>query len=182
MSTYADAAASSGPIGAEKIPEPPKVKNTSNPNGNVETLDEDEFEEFKKKTNAAVDRGAKKVKDLSKDANENGEAYLNKFIASVKTGINNVTKSVRDFTANFGDNSTQLVAKASEEFKNPVVITQALVGISGLVAGYMTYLERHRIHSDNRVVLATHGAIITGLIVADGYLFQKYYPQYKSKK
>ena len=182
MSTYADAAASSGPIGAEKIPEPPKVKSTSNPNGNVETVDEDEFDELKKKANDAVDRGAKKVKDFSKEANENGEAYLNKFIASVKAGINNVTKNVRDFTANFGDNSTQLVAKASEEFKNPVVITQALVGISGLVAGYMTYLERHRIHSDNKVVLATHGAIITGLIVADGYLFQKYYPQYKSKK
>mmetsp|Transcript_7032 Transcript_7032/g.7025 ORF Transcript_7032/g.7025 Transcript_7032/m.7025 type:complete len:183 (+) Transcript_7032:253-801(+) len=182
MSTYADAAASSGPIGAEKIPEPPKVKNTSNPNGNVETLEEDEFEEFKKKTHEAVDRGAKKVKEFSREANENGEAYLNKFIASVKKGINNVTKSVSDFTANFGDNSTQLLAKASEEFKNPVVITQALVGISGLVAGYMTYLERHRIHSDNKVVLATHGAIITGLIVADGYLFNKYYPQYKSKK
>lgn len=182
MSTYADAAASSGPTGAEKIPEPPTFKSTTDPNGKVETLDEDEFKEFKRKTHDAVDRGAKKVKDFSKEANDNGEAYFNRFISSVKTGISNVTKSVSDFTANFGDNSTQLLAKASEEVKNPIVITQALVGISGLVAGYVTYLERHRIHSDNRVVLATHGAIITGLIVADGYLFQKYYPQYKSKK
>lgn len=182
MSTYADAAASSGPIGAEKIPEPPKVKSTSNPLGNVETLAEEEFEEFKKKTHEAIDTGKKKVQEFSKEANEQGEAYLNQVITSIKAGINNITKSVSDFTANFGDNSAQLLARTSEEFKNPVVITQALVGISGLVAGYVTYLERHRIHSDNKAVLATHGAIITGLIVADSYLFNKYYPQYKDKK
>lgn len=176
MSSYADAAASSGPIGAEKLPNPPQVKSTTNPHGNVETLPEEEFNKLKKESQEELKKLKKvaneAVGDFRKELDEierQGESYYNKFIKYVKDTYNDLSSKVQTTS------SKSIV----EEIKNPVVITQALVGLGGLVAGYFTYLERHRIKSENKIVLATHASIITGLILVDGYLFKTYYPKYK---
>lgn len=177
--SYADAAASSGPIGAEKVPAPPQLEKTTNPAGNVETVPDDEFKKIKKNSKAEAERlraeGREHVKDFKKelhDLEEEGKSYLTKFINCARTRISGLVDSV----------SNTSVESVAEEFKNPVVVAQALVGLGGLVAGYFTWLERHRINTDNRVVVATHSAIITGLILVDGYLFKTYYPQFNKRK
>ncbi|KAK7684765.1 hypothetical protein QCA50_012007 [Cerrena zonata] len=87
MSSYADAAASSGPIGAEKLPSPPQVKSTTNPHGNVETLPEEEFNKLKKESQEELKKLKKvaneAVGDFRKELDEierQGESYYNKFI------------------------------------------------------------------------------------------------------
>lgn len=181
--SYADAAASSGPIGAEKIASPPQVKHTTDPSGSVETLPEDEFNKLKKdaekEAKKAKAAGKEHIGDFKKelhDLEERGEGYLNCFIKTVKSKYNDVSSYISKNT------NSEKIASLQLELKNPVVITQALVGLGGVIGGYFTYLERHRIKSDNKVVLATHGAIITGLILIDGYLFKTYYPKYDKKK
>lgn len=177
--SYADAAASSGPLGADKLPSPPQLERTTSPAGNVETVSQDEFKKIKKNAKAEAERlraeGREHVKDFKKelhDLEEEGKSYLARLIKSARAHISAWSDAI---------NNTSLETTA-EEFKNPVVVAQALVGLGGLVAGYFTWVERHRINTDNRVVVATHGAIITGLILVDGYLFKTYYPQYNKRK
>lgn len=178
--SYADAAASSGPIGADKLPSVPKVESKSDPSGAVEVLPEEDFKKLKKDVKDATkeisDASKQTLGDISKDLKDlekEGASYLEKFIKSVKSSYSDLTSYISTKT------SSETAVTIKEELKNPVVLSQIAVGLSGVVAGYFTYLERHRIKSENKIVLATHGAIITGLILVDGYLFKTYYPKYK---
>lgn len=178
--SYADAAASSGPIGAEKLPSVPKVQSKTQPSGSVETVSEEDFAKLKKDAKAAAkeisDTSKQTLGDISKELKDlegKGQGYLDKLIQTVKSSYADLSAYVSSKT------NSESAVTIKKELQNPVVVSQILVGASGLVAGYLTYLERHRIKSENKVVLATHGAIITGLILVDGYLFKTYYPKYK---
>ncbi|CUM67834.1 uncharacterized protein PRCAT00005542001 [Priceomyces carsonii] len=123
------------------------------------------------------DEFKKEVDDLEKE----GKTYFNKLVAFIKEKSSCASKV---FSANFKEGqkkTSAALAKTSEEFQNPVVIAQALVGVTGVFAGYLTYLERHRIDTDNKLVLGIHGSIITGLVLLDGFLFRKYYPKFDKK-
>lgn len=188
--SYADAAASSGPIGAEKIPEPTTVK-SSPVSGNIEVVAEDKFDELKKAAESDAAKVEKDAKAFEKKAKKDIKNFENKakdeysdLVALLSKKYQEASAYASQFFSNLGDNTSKAVAKTSTELENPVVVIQAVAGISGIVAGYIGYLERHRIRTDSNVVLAIHGAVITGLIGLDVYLFGKYYPQYdkKSKK
>lgn len=171
--SYANAASSSGPTGhPDPLPKPQEVKTTGKPHGNVETVAEDKFNQIKKKVNEAKPTDAQ-VEDFKKevhDAEERGKNFVvelwNRVVASVTKTADQVNKDA-------------YVTRAKYELQNPVVVAQVLAGIGGAVAGYIGYLERHRIRSENRLVVATHGAIITGLVALDVVLFRTYYPQYR---
>lgn len=174
--SYAEAAKSSGPIGAEKIPSPPTLEKTTDPNGSVEVVPPEELAEVKKKARKYAEQGKKKAGELRKEFEElesEGKTYLDKLIKAVKK---NYAEAVDYVSANFNTNT---LVSAKEELKNPVVVSQVLVGLGGIAAGYFTYLERYRIKTDNKFVVATHAAIITGLVVLDGYLVKTYYNKYK---
>lgn len=113
------------------------------------------MEDFKKEVHDAEERGKNFVVQL-----------WNRVVATVTRTADRV-------------NNDAYVTRAKYELQNPVVVAQVLAGIGGAVAGYIGYLERHRIRSENRLVVATHGAIITGLVALDVVLFRTYYPQYR---
>lgn len=171
--SYANAASSSGPTGnPDPLPKPTEVKSSGKPHGNIETVAEDKFNKLKKKVNDNKP-SQEQVEDFKKelhDAEERGKNFLvnlwNKVVATVSSTAGRI-------------NQDATVARAKTELQNPVVVAQVLAGIGGAVAGYIGYLERHRIRSENRLVVATHGAIITGLVALDVVLFKTYYPQYR---
>lgn len=185
--SYADAAASSGPIGAEKIPEPARLQETPNPSGsgNIESVSQKKFDKLKQETEksrahleADVERAKKEAKELEKKAKKEGK----KLLELLKQGYADAGKYFAEFSQNVSETTNAALTKTLKELENPVVVIQALAGIGGLVAGYVTYLERHRIRSDSNTVLGIHAAIITGLIGLDAYLFGKYYPKYDKKQ
>lgn len=178
MSTYADAAASSGPTGGNVV-EPHKG-------------DSQETKQVKKDINNAAEKASDKAEELSKEAKKAGK----KATKDVKKELDELEKASAPYLesiANFVKEkynclSSTLSSKLSkenlkatgEEFKNPVVLGQLAVIVGGATAGLYVYSERARIRSDNKYVVAIHAGIITGLVLADGFIFSKLYE--KSKK
>lgn len=181
--SYAEAAKSSGPIGAEKIPPPPTVEK-SQPQGNIEVIPESKLSEFQTNEKQKIDMS--KVKDFSKDvekeieeAKARGEDLLSKLIKNLKASFTKINSKVYDLGVTTKTETVKFSEFAINEFKNPVVVIQSLVGVSAIVAGYFGYLERHRVNYNNNLTLGIHASILTGLVLADGYLFNKFYPKYK---
>ena len=177
MSTYADAAHLSGPAGAEKIPEPAKLEQTFTPGegSNIQTAAPKEVEKLKKQGKEAAKEISKEAKKVEKDLKKSeGDA-----LEVVKKYYLKVSALVQSLLASLSSSTVELTKTSQKELENPVVVAQVVAGASALAAGYVVYLERHRIKSDNPVVIGIHSAVITGLIGLDVLLFRKYYPQYK---
>lgn len=187
--SYAEAAASSGPTGAEKLPSPPEVETTIEPKGNVEVVPEKEFEKLKKDAKS-------KTEDLKKDVSKEAEKLSKKakkwedegasFLQKVWSQLVATTTEAKDQVCAFGSSivpKSQVAAdRVLVELQNPVVVVQSLVGVSAAIATYFGIKESHRVQSESKLVIGVHAAIITGLIAADAFLFKKYYPQYDKKK
>lgn len=185
MSSYAEAAASSGPIGADKLPSPPQVHSTSDPSGSVEVLEDEEFEkekqEFEKKSRDYVKEATEEISKDINDIEDRGKGLIGQISASLKKSKETLCYHLGNAFKKTSETSSCALVKTSEELKNPVVIAQSLVTVAGAASGYLLYLERHRINTDNKVVLGIHASVITGLILVDGYLFSKFYPKYDKK-
>lgn len=180
MSSYAEVAAESGPIGAEKIPQPAQVERTSEPRGSVETVPKEEFEKIKKQAlqaaNDAVAAGKAHVEDFRKELKETEELLkprVEKAVGYLKEKYSAAAAYISSFV------SKDSVNAAGKELQNPVVVGQLAVVAGGATACYFVSQERARINSDNKYVVAIHAGIITGLILADVYVFQQLYPKYK---
>ncbi|ODV77595.1 uncharacterized protein CANTADRAFT_56556 [Suhomyces tanzawaensis NRRL Y-17324] len=187
--SYAEAAASSGPTGANKLPSPPKVKQTSDPSGNVETVNAKEFEKLKKQGKQEAhdiieknNEKAKRVEEELEKLEREGKSILNKVIASLQDGAAQLSQYFNGAGAKLQSESCTVVSRTATELQNPVVVAQALVGVTGAIAGYFAYLERKRINTESGLVLGIHASVITGLVLADGYLFNKFYPKYDKKR
>lgn len=180
--SYAEAAASSGPIGEGKVPPVPQVKPSSQPKGNIEVVPEEQLKEFKPK----VDEAKAKVEDFSKDVEEaakreeeKGKDFLSKLYAKLSDNLKVANKKITDVGISSFNATKDVGRQAAHELQNPVVIVQTLVGLTGAVTGYYAYLERNRIDYSNKITLGLHAAVITGLVLVDGFLFNKFYPEYK---
>ncbi|KAG7195557.1 uncharacterized protein KQ657_003324 [Scheffersomyces spartinae] len=186
--SYAEAAASSGPAGAKKIPSPPQVETTIEPKGNVEVVPEEEFEKLKKDAKVKVNELKKDAKEkkeqLSKKAKEwedEGASFLKKVWDQIVLTASQTKELVYSFTSNIVPQTQVAADRALVELQNPVVVVQGLLGITAAIAGYFGIKECHRIHSESKLVIGVHAAIITGLITADSFFFNKYYPVYDKK-
>lgn len=180
MSSYAEVAAESGPIGADKLPVPAQLETTTEPLGSVETVPEEEFEKIKKKTldaaNDAVASGKAYVEDLKKELKEVEE--------ELKPCVEKAVSYVKEKYAAAAAYLSTLVTKDSvdcvgKELQNPVVVGQLAVVACGATASYFCFQESARINTNNKYVVAIHASVVTGLILADVYVFQKLYPKYK---
>lgn len=178
--SYAEAAASSGPLGADKLPEPTRVEKTTQPLGSVETVDEKEFARIKrealKAAHNAVDAGKEHVADLKKELLElekESQPYVEKAVAYVKDKYAAAASYVSSVV------HSDKVNCASKELQNPVVVGQLAVIAGGAAAGWLVFCERSRIRSDNKYVVGIHAGVITAFLLADVYVFQKLYPKYK---
>ncbi|KAK6457540.1 uncharacterized protein RJT20DRAFT_133001 [Scheffersomyces xylosifermentans] len=174
--TYAEAA-------AEALDNPPHETNV--PQNKVPA---DQLEKLKKDAKDVTDDAIKKVKeaseDLKKELNElekEGKSLWAKFISSVESAASSLKSSLSDAGATVQSTASSALTTTSKELQNPVVLIQALVGAGGIAAGYLVATERHRIDFDNKVVVGVHAAVITGLVLLDGYLFNTYYPKYDKK-
>jgi len=186
--SYAQAAGSSGPIGADKLPQPTQVKTTSDPQGHIEVVANEEFEDLKNKSKKTLkkasgdmkekyDQAEKELSELEKESKSfinDAAAYISKELLKLNTQLGSI------FT-NLSKSTTDVVSSAYVELQNPVVLVQTVIGLTGIAAGYVAYVDRHRIRTDNNLVLGIHASIITGLVVVDGYLFNKYYPKFQKK-
>lgn len=180
MSSYADVAASSGPIGAEKLPEPAKLERTTEPLGSVETVDEKEFAKIKKQAlktaKDAIDAGKEHVQDFKKELKEleeESKPYLEKAVDYLK----GTYAAAASYVSSVVNSDT--VTAASKELQNPVVLGQLVLIAGGATAGWFVYSERARINTNNKYVIGIHAGLITALILADKYVFDKLYPKYK---
>lgn len=187
MSTYAEAAASSGPTGAEKLPLPPSVKSTSQPLGGVELVSQEELDHLRADVeDAATDAVAASKKTLGEVADIT-EKDADKFADDAKSLWSQCVAYVGDkyaAAANYVRSRAPAEEKCAQaaykELQNPAVLGQL-----ALVAGAVSALcyvnsEKTRIRTDNKYVVAIHAAVITALVVGDVYVFRKLYR--KSKK
>jgi uncharacterized phage infection (PIP) family protein YhgE len=186
--SYAQAAGSSGPIGAEKLPQPAQVETTEEPQGHIEVVDTEQFEDLKNKTKTTlkkvsadlketVDQAEKEFDKLEKESKSvfnDIASFINKKLVELNGQLNGTLTKLSKSTS-------QAVSSAYAELQNPVVLVQTVIGLTGIAAGYVAYVDRHRIRSDNNMVLGIHASIITGLVLVDGYLFNKYYGRYQKK-
>lgn len=194
--SYAEAAASSGPIGAEKLPNPP-VHSERN---KVETeLDEDYkelkakaqklSEQGKEKFDEIESKGSKKLHQLKKD----GKSKFNDLEQETKSVVHNVYEWIKDQLVYIDNNlggiggkvvgtSTFYLTKFYQELTNPVVLIQSIVGVVGLSACYIAYKDKYRINTDNNLVLGIHASVLTGVVLADAWLFTKYFPKFEKSK
>ncbi|EAZ63758.2 hypothetical protein PICST_75104 [Scheffersomyces stipitis CBS 6054] len=147
-----------------------------------------EYDKLKKEAEGYADGAVKKGKavaeELKKELGEleaEGKSLWNKFVESVQASASKISKVLGDAGAQVQSTTCTAVTATSKELQNPVVLAQALVGAGGIFGGYLLYTERHRIDTDNKVVLGLHAAIITGFILVDGYLFNQYYSKYDKK-
>lgn len=145
---------------------------------------------------AASERGQQIYDDASKRGEEAFEAAKKEFNHLEKEGKNlwqqfwswfqtkssEAGKYVQQSASQIQKASGNAVSRVGIELQNPVVVAQLVVAAGGAAAGYLGYLERHRIRSDNNAVVGIHASIVTGLVLLDGFLFNKYYPQYDKKR
>ncbi|CAI5757646.1 unnamed protein product [Candida verbasci] len=166
---------------------------------NVAKKAEEKSEELAGKSKQESERLQKQGKEFLNDASEKG----NELYEEAKKEFNHLENEGKDLfsklygflnekaqcaSQQFSKFSTQLSKNTKDlsnrlylELQNPVVLTQLVVIAGGAAAAYQGYLERHRIRSENNVVLGLHASIITGLVLVDGFLFNKYYPKYDPK-
>lgn len=181
MSSYADAAASSGPTGhPSKIPEPKKVQENYEPLGSVETVDGKEFNRLKAKASQAAEdavkaskKQAKEVKKELAELEKDARPYLDQAVAFLKEKYAVASDYVSTTLSRENLNS------AGKELQNPVVIGQLAAIAAGASAAAFVYSERARIRSDNKYVVAIHAGIVTALVLGDVYVFQQLYPKYR---
>lgn len=174
MSSYADVAASSGPQGAEKVPRVPEVETRTEPHGSVQTAPAEEVERIN-------EGGSHPLEKESRSARKLGVSFHQKAITIIQDGINKLKQKAGVAYNSLSVNSKKAACVASTELKNPVVVSQVLLGLSGSVASYILYAERGRINTNNKAVIAIHAGIITGLVLLDGFLVKTYYPKYKKQ-
>lgn len=188
--SYAEAAKSSGPVGAEPIPKPAELETTTDPNGSVQTIDGKEFEKKRKQAAEEVKRVAAEAAQASKEHAEEirGELegledeskavlqqyyeYAKKQLSSLYSGLSSTFRENADYAAS-------KAGYAANEIQNPVVVGQLAVVAGGAAASYYVWQERAHIRTDNRYVVAVHAGLITALVLADAYVYQKLYPKYK---
>lgn len=177
--SFSDAAKESGPIGVNKIPEIPKPEQTT-PHGKIEVIPDSKLKEFKSSENHKPD--ISKIKEFEKDfddAKHKGHDLLSKIISNLKTRFQVTSKKIYDVGICASQQTSNAAHGTIQELKNPVVLSQTLVVITSVIGGYYAYLERHRIDFNNKLVLGIHGLILTGFVLLDSYLFNKFYPKYK---
>ncbi|KAI5955760.1 hypothetical protein KGF54_001262 [Candida jiufengensis] len=136
------------------------------------------YEAINEKSQEAYDAAKKEFNHLEKE----GKNIFSQLSASVQQGAQNFGSYLQETGKSISKTSQDLFSRLSIELQNPVVLSQIFVVAGGLTAGYYGYLERHRIRSDNNVVVGLHASIITGLVLLDGYFVSKYYPQYDKKR
>ncbi|RCK55735.1 hypothetical protein Cantr_05040 [Candida viswanathii] len=132
----------------------------------------------------ANDKSKEFLEEAKKELNhleEEGKDLLSKFVAWVKSTSQSIGQSLNKTGDEVAKTTSEAVSRTSVELQNPVVVAQIAVIAGGLGAGYLGYLERHRINTDNKYVVGIHASIITGLVLLDGYLFTTYYPKYDKK-
>ncbi|ODQ79292.1 hypothetical protein BABINDRAFT_38066 [Babjeviella inositovora NRRL Y-12698] len=167
--SYAEAAASSGPVGIkEPIPAPVEVENT--PSKAIPSVTE---EDIKKEAKELKDRAVKEAKNI--------DAKVRKEVKHIERDTASVFQSVKNYTANSPENKKYL-NRVQTELQNPVVITQLVVAVLGAAASCAIYHERGRILSDHKIVLAYHHGIVGGLLALDVLLFNTFYPKYDKKR
>lgn len=187
--SYAEAAASSGPTGATKIPKPAELEVTTEPLGSIETVDPVTFEKERKKAQEVAGKTAYEVELEAKKAAKalrDEASKIEKEWESFKKNstVESVVDYVKQLLATVGSYfnktfSTETVATVSTELKNPAVVGQIAVIGAGAAAGWFVFSESDRIRSDNKYVVALHAGIITAVVLADVYAFQYLYPKGK---
>lgn len=171
------------PATTSEVPPVKDFPTESAPKGSVEVIPEEQLKEF---TPKLQDTNDSKIKDFSKELQhakekslESSRSIFDAIYKKLSQGYQQLQFSASKIGVKAQSTGGCAIQKASIELQNPVVLAQLGVGITGAVAGYFAYLERSRINTSNNVVLAIHGAIITGLVGLDAYLFSKFYPKYK---
>lgn len=193
MSSYAKAAKENKPATQGK----PATTNTvppvggkldeSEPHGSVEVIPDEKLKEFTPKLEDTKDskkahklsEAVEKELEKAKESTNKAAGVFDKIYQKLSEGFKALNGSANNIGVKVQSYSGCVAERTVVELKNPVVVTQLGVAVAGIVGGYFAYLERSRINTSNKAVLAIHGSIITGLVIADGLLFQKYYPKYK---
>lgn len=188
--SYADAAASSGPIGIEEpIAAPAEIRNT--PSEAVPIVSE---KEFKREAKNLKNKVAKETKEIDSKVREEVENFqretasvfgsLKNYVASfwqtVSEKEHELAEDIKE-TANSPANKRRL-SRIQTELQNPVVFTQLVVAVLGAAASAALYHERGRILSNHKAVVGYHYAIISGVLALDALLFNAFYLKYDKKR
>ncbi|ODV94379.1 hypothetical protein PACTADRAFT_81957 [Pachysolen tannophilus NRRL Y-2460] len=163
MSSYADAAANTN----RKLDSA-----ASNAEGNAKV----DADKLKKKAGETASDAKKKLSDLEKD----GKSKLDETEDFLKKYYNIFSSYVSDFGGKVSAKSSDVSSKAYKELQNPAVIGQIIATFGALGAFYVGYIERSKIfNSNHKCVVSAHVAVVTGFVLLDGFLFNKYYNKYK---
>ncbi|EMG46621.1 hypothetical protein SBY92_005447 [Candida maltosa Xu316] len=156
--------------------------------GKLQQQGEEELEQANAKGREFLEEANEKGKEFLKEAKkelnhleEEGKDLLSKLVAWVKSTATCVGETLTKVSSDAQVATSNAVSKTAVELQNPVVVAQVAVVAGGIGAGYLAYLEKHRINTDNKYVVGIHASIITGLVLLDGYLFTTYYPKYDKK-
>lgn len=194
--SYAEAAASNGPTGPSVFEDPmhttpeeaknevsheaDKVKKDAKKAGKDASKEASkEAEKVKKDASKAKDEAVKKGKAYALEAKKEFrelEKESKPYIDSAANFLKEKYNQAASFVSQYVNRDT--VNAAGQELQNPVVLGQLAVILGGATAGWFVYAERARIRSENKYVVGLHAAIITGLVVADSYIFSALYPKY----
>ena len=134
---------------------------------------------------AAQEKGHEALEATRKELDrleEEGRTLFSKLSASIQRGANQFGQFLQRSSQNIQAGVSQAASRTAIELQNPVVVTQLFVIAGGAAAGYLGWIERYRIRSDHNLVVGIHASVITGLVLLDGFLFNKYYPQYDKKR
>lgn len=123
----------------------------------------------------------KKAVDEVPDKPIQGESLCG-VIESIKNAAKKVGSAFCLAGAKVQSTTCSAASRVGTELSNPVVAAQVVVVAGGAAAGYLAYMERHRINTDNKAFVCVNASIITGLVVLDGVLFSKYYSKYDKKQ
>lgn len=144
---------------------------------------------IKSKAQAAAGKASAKAKEYSgdikkaeKDAADKIKNEYNEHKGPVIDFFNAVFAKLQGAASYVVNTSSSATSKASQELKNPVVATQAVVtvgAIAGLVVGIQERAKIFRFKSDGEITAILAGLV--GLVALDGVLFNKYYSKYDKK-
>lgn len=187
MSTYAEAAASSGPKGAEKLPLPPSIEPTSQPLGGVEVVSQEKFDQLKSDVEHAsadaVAASKKTLGEVAEIADEDAEKLSDdakSIWSQCLSYVGDKYAAAASYVRSRAPAATLLGYPNSSELQNPALLGQLVLVASSATALCYVGAERARIRTENKYVVAIHAAAITALVAGHAYMFRKLYR--KSKK
>lgn len=146
-------------------------------------VDNQEIDKDVLEAKAKIEEKLQDAEKKTKDALNTDDDEIKRKAEQVENIIVKWAKKFGSFVGYYSEVASEKAGSATytitDELKNPVVVTQAVITATAIAGAVTAYQERFKFQRIPEQTLYIYAAVATGLVLLDGYAFSKYYGKYK---